>query len=161
MKKVSELQKSRRKKNLYPHRLARKGYARLASEISTELCDDDEVNRAILWKKGRTSKQGEVQGDVLKTKFTKIDEYIQQKQDGLLQLQGPNEDILTQALESKEHGGRVRAIGGHVNPSTYFRMGRGMMPAHEKNVLLSRQAKVEDRVAKLENMLLQNVGCNI
>ncbi|XP_019167817.1 PREDICTED: uncharacterized protein LOC109163522 [Ipomoea nil] len=35
------------------------------------------------------------------------------------------------------------------------------MPAHEKNVLLSRQAKVEDRVAKLENMLLQNVGCNI
>ncbi|XP_019158304.1 PREDICTED: uncharacterized protein LOC109155027 [Ipomoea nil] len=40
-------------------------------------------------------------------------------------------------------------------------MGRWMMPAHEKNVLLSRQAIVEDRVAKLENMVLQNVGCNI
>ncbi|XP_019196472.1 PREDICTED: uncharacterized protein LOC109190440 [Ipomoea nil] len=157
-KKLSEQQKVQRKQNLYPHRLARKGYARLASEISTELCDDDEVNRAILWKKGRTSKQGEIEGDVLKTKFTKIDEYIQQKQDGLLQLQGPNEDILTQALESKEHGGRVRAIGGHVNPSTYFRLGKGMLPNHEKNVLLRRQATVEDRVAKLENLVLQNVA---
>ncbi|XP_019170859.1 PREDICTED: uncharacterized protein LOC109175436 [Ipomoea nil] len=75
-----------------------------------------------------------------------------------LQLQGPNEDILTQALESKEHGGRVRAIGGHVNPSTYFRLGKGMLPNHEKNVLLRRQATVEDRVAKLENLVLQNVA---
>nr|GMC99464.1 uncharacterized protein LOC109166346 [Ipomoea batatas] len=42
----------------------------------------------------------------------------------MLKLQGPKEDILTKALESKEHGGRMRGIGGHVNPSTYFRVGR-------------------------------------
>ncbi|XP_019158302.1 PREDICTED: uncharacterized protein LOC109155026 isoform X2 [Ipomoea nil] len=44
-KKLSEQQKLRRKKNLYPHRLARKGYARLASEISTELrrCFEDKI----------------------------------------------------------------------------------------------------------------------
>nr|GMC76399.1 putative transposase, Ptta/En/Spm, plant [Ipomoea batatas] len=32
-KKLSEQQKERRKQNIYPHRIARKGYARLASEL--------------------------------------------------------------------------------------------------------------------------------
>nr|GMD45983.1 putative transposase, Ptta/En/Spm, plant [Ipomoea batatas] len=75
-KKLSEQQKERRKQNLYPHRIARKGYARLASELSTELCDGEEVNRAILWKKGRMSKQGEIQGDVLKATLSKIGENV-------------------------------------------------------------------------------------
>nr|GMD22314.1 putative Ulp1 protease family catalytic domain, putative transposase, Ptta/En/Spm, plant [Ipomoea batatas] len=156
-KKLSEQQKERRKQNIYPHRIARKGYARLASELSTDLCDDEEVNRAILWKKGRTSKQGEIQGDVLKATFSKIDAYIQQKKEGLLKLKGPKEDILTKALESKEHGGRVRGIGGHVNPSTYFRVGRGNLSTNEQNLLL-QQAKFEDRIAKLETLVLKNAG---
>nr|GMC71531.1 putative Ulp1 protease family catalytic domain-containing protein [Ipomoea batatas] len=151
-KKLSEQQKERRKQNLYPHRIARKGYARLASELSTELCDDEEVNRAILWKKGITSKQGEIQGDVLKATFSKIDAYIQQKKEGLLKLKGPKEDILTKALESKEYGGRVRGIGRHVNPSTYFSVGRGKLSSNEQNLLLRQQAKFEDIIAKLETL---------
>ncbi|XP_042456240.1 uncharacterized protein LOC122040846 isoform X2 [Zingiber officinale] len=47
-KKKSELQSARGKVNLYPHRLSGKGYAGLSKEISSDLCDDDEINRAIL-----------------------------------------------------------------------------------------------------------------
>ncbi|XP_073286360.1 uncharacterized protein [Primulina huaijiensis] len=56
---VNDQQKKRRKKNIYPHRLARKGYARFAEEIASELCDDDDINRAIISKKGRVNKEGD------------------------------------------------------------------------------------------------------
>ena len=29
-------------------------------------------------------------------------------------------DVLTQALGTKEHNGRVREVGGYVTPATYF-----------------------------------------
>ncbi|XP_073153464.1 uncharacterized protein [Henckelia pumila] len=83
--KLSEQQKDRRKQNVYPHRLSRKGYARFASEI---------------------------------------DDYIQQKRDGVLRIEGTKEDILSKALETKEYDGRVRGIGGHVTPTLYFNAGR-------------------------------------
>ncbi|XP_075483036.1 uncharacterized protein LOC142523231 [Primulina tabacum] len=53
--KVRDEQKKRRKQKIYPHRMSRKGYARFADKIADELCDDDEINRAIMWKKGRVN----------------------------------------------------------------------------------------------------------
>ncbi|KAG6498850.1 hypothetical protein ZIOFF_038600 [Zingiber officinale] len=35
------------------------------------------------------------------------------------------EDILTKALNSNEHGGRVRGIGANVTPSSFFKVARG------------------------------------
>ncbi|XP_073314019.1 uncharacterized protein [Primulina huaijiensis] len=81
---LSDQQKERRKKNIYPHRLARKGYARFAEEIASELCDDDDINRAIIWKKGRLNKEGDFDGQELQITVEKIDDYIQQKREGKL-----------------------------------------------------------------------------
>ncbi|XP_073269050.1 uncharacterized protein [Primulina huaijiensis] len=53
--KLRDEQKKRRKQNIYPHRMSRKGYACFANEIADELCDDDDINRAIMLKKGRVN----------------------------------------------------------------------------------------------------------
>ncbi|XP_042440343.1 uncharacterized protein LOC122025580 [Zingiber officinale] len=68
---VSDEQKNRRRQNVYPHRLSRKGYACFADEIASDLCDDD-INRAIIWKRGRANKEGEFEGDDLKITAKKI-----------------------------------------------------------------------------------------
>ncbi|XP_042388528.1 uncharacterized protein LOC121980523 isoform X3 [Zingiber officinale] len=39
---------------------------------SSVLCDDDEINRTILWKRGRLNKEGEFVGDELKQTVNKI-----------------------------------------------------------------------------------------
>ncbi|XP_073147304.1 uncharacterized protein [Henckelia pumila] len=99
---LSAEQKKRRKQNIYPHRLSRKGYAQFADEIASELCDDDDVNRALIWKKGRVNKEGEVEGDDLKMKLEKIDEYVQKKKrDGKLHFEGSKKDILSNVLIQK------------------------------------------------------------
>ncbi|XP_073017221.1 uncharacterized protein [Primulina eburnea] len=69
---LSDQQKERRKQNIYPHRLAHKGYACFAKKIAAELCDDDEINRAIIWKKGRLNKEGSFEGDDLTKRVDKI-----------------------------------------------------------------------------------------
>ena len=40
--------------------------------LGDELGDDAEVNRAVLWKKGRANKSGEYEGHDLKDKVEKI-----------------------------------------------------------------------------------------
>ncbi|XP_042406169.1 uncharacterized protein LOC121996309 [Zingiber officinale] len=92
---------------------------------SSVLCDDDVINRAILWKRGRLNKAGEFVGDELKQTVNKIDDYIVQKKDGKLSFTKPFKDILMKALNSNEHGGRVRGIGANVTPSSFFKVARG------------------------------------
>ncbi|XP_073017222.1 uncharacterized protein [Primulina eburnea] len=98
---LSDQQKERRKQNIYPHRLAHKGYACFAKKIAAELCDDDEINRAIIWKKGRLNKEGSFEGDDLTKRVDKIDAYIQEKREGKLKIEGPKDGILTKALETE------------------------------------------------------------
>lgn len=86
--KLSDQQKKRIKHKIYPHRLARKGYARFAEEIAAELCDDDEINKAIIWKKRRLNKEGSFEGEDLTKTVDKIDAYIQEKLDGKLKIEG-------------------------------------------------------------------------
>ncbi|XP_042397150.1 uncharacterized protein LOC121987418 [Zingiber officinale] len=168
-KKVSDEQKKRRKQNVYPHRLARKGYARFADEIGDELCDDEEINRAIIWKKGRMNKKGQFEGDDLKMAIEKIDDYVQQKREGKLHLEEANTDILSKALSSEEHSGRVRGVGGYVTPTFYFNVG-SIVQKHlvdeqfilqqkelmEAKILISQQnariSNQDERIQKLEAM---------
>ncbi|XP_073125514.1 uncharacterized protein [Henckelia pumila] len=111
--------------------------------LTNELCDDDEINRAIIWKKGRINKEGGFDGDELNMAVDKIDEYIQKKREGTLQITGPKEDILTKALDSREQGGRVRAIGGHITPTLYFNVGRiWRNDGVEKNLMIDQKKEL-------------------
>ncbi|KAI3516150.1 hypothetical protein L1887_15061 [Cichorium endivia] len=55
----SENAKEVRKHNKYNHRLSRKGYAKLTVEIMEETgMTEEEIGRALLWRKGREMKKG-------------------------------------------------------------------------------------------------------
>ncbi|XP_042432737.1 uncharacterized protein LOC122019324 [Zingiber officinale] len=157
--KLSEQQKEKRKKNIYPHRLARKGYARYAEEIANELCDDDEINRAIIWKKGRVNKEGKFDGQELKQTIDKIDDYIQQKREGTLEINGTKEDILTKALNSREHSGHVRVVGGHITPSLFFNGSRWKTDHVDRELLIEQKRElvearklIQDQDTRIQNL---------
>ncbi|KAL8466944.1 hypothetical protein ACS0TY_035867 [Phlomoides rotata] len=59
---------------------------------------------------GRKNKDGELEGDELKEKAKIIFSFIEQKKDGGSECEVEG-GILSQALESKEHYGRLRGIG--------------------------------------------------
>ncbi|XP_073298511.1 uncharacterized protein [Primulina huaijiensis] len=168
---LSDQQKERRKKNIYPHRLARKGYARFAEKIASELCDDDDINRAITWKKGRVNKEGDFDGQESQVTVEKIDDYIQQKCEGKLEIKGTKKDILTKALNSDEHGGPVRAVGGHITPTLYFNVVRSwktedvdreLMIEQKKELIEARKLIQEQdtRIQKLEAIFYKNGAWN-
>ncbi|KAH6787600.1 hypothetical protein C2S52_007152 [Perilla frutescens var. hirtella] len=106
-KKLSDEQKERRNKHIYPHRLSRKGYAGLAESM-----------------KARVTKEGETKDENVKMAIDRIDKYIHEKEEGVFKSKGHYDDLLTCALEKLEHSGRVRGIGAYVNPSTYFKCPR-------------------------------------
>ncbi|KAI3930893.1 hypothetical protein MKW92_036152 [Papaver armeniacum] len=68
-----EILSTRRKKNLYPHRLIRKGYAGLMEQLKTkgELSSDG-LDRSILWKKAREDKNGNIPHEATKERVEKI-----------------------------------------------------------------------------------------
>ncbi|XP_057804697.1 uncharacterized protein LOC131020066 isoform X3 [Salvia miltiorrhiza] len=162
-KKLSEEQAKRAMKNMYPHRLSRSGYAGLAEKMKEELCGDDDVDRAIMWKKARVPKNGDIENENLKKTVQRIDDYIRQKEEGEFKTQRSGEDLLTCALESGEHSGRVRAVGSYVTPSMFFKHGRKRRQHMENEQLVDlMEAKkhiveqnemichLHDRLSKLE-----------
>ncbi|KAL8485947.1 hypothetical protein ACS0TY_028018 [Phlomoides rotata] len=68
-------------------------------------------------------------------------DYIDQKKSGS-QFYGVKDGILAKALDSKEHAGRVRGVGGDVTPSTFFRKPK------LNSGLLERIEKLESTVYK-------------
>ncbi|KAL4013826.1 hypothetical protein IC575_026010 [Cucumis melo] len=77
------------------------------------------VDRAKLWKKARVNKQGQYDNDDIQQVVHKIDE-ISMNTDSSSVNRHCSNDVLTQALGTKEHNGRVRGVGGYVTPTTYF-----------------------------------------
>ncbi|KAA0059068.1 transposase [Cucumis melo var. makuwa] len=101
----SRIQRERRLKCVYNHHMSRKGYANLADELKIT---HDVSYRSTLWKEARKGKNNDYFDDATRDFST-----------------NKNEDILTDALGSKEHGGRVRGVGAFVSQSQYFNTVKG------------------------------------
>ncbi|KAH6785854.1 hypothetical protein C2S51_038309 [Perilla frutescens var. frutescens] len=161
---LSAEQKERRMKNIYPHRLSRRGYAGLAEEMKEELCGDDEIDRAVMWKKARVSKNGDFEDENLKKTVQRIDDYIQQKEGGLIKSKGLTEDLLTCALETPEHSGRLRAVGCYITPTKYYK--RRHKGEDEKRMMTEIREQINEhkehidklnaRIDKLEAIVARN-----
>lgn len=94
--------------------------------------------------------------------------FIDQKKDG-----GPDYEveggILSQALESKEHSGRVRGVGGVINPSIYFHhvshslSNSDLFKQHEMELIAQRKRNIEqdERIRRLEELILKKDGQKI
>ncbi|XP_040372966.1 uncharacterized protein LOC121052304 [Rosa chinensis] len=130
-------QQERRSLNKYPHRMSRKGYAGLEDELATGM-SDEEVDRATLWIKGRQTKDGSFKDEESKRTAEKIANLKRKVASGELNAEGTN-DVLTLALGTPEHGGRVRGIGGFVTPSTYFHLPKRRKESIEATVRVSVQ----------------------
>ena len=69
-------------------------------------------------------------------------------------MKGVKEDVLTLALDSKEHPGRVRAVGSHVTPTVYFNVPKAK--SLQTDLLIAQQRKLMDRrVEKLDRRVEQ------
>ncbi|KAL4018345.1 hypothetical protein IC575_021939 [Cucumis melo] len=109
----SRIQRERRSKCVYNHHMSRKGYANLADELKIT---HDVSYRSTLWKEARKGKNNDYFDDATRDCASRIDELVATNK---------NEDILTDALGSKEHGGRVRGVGAFVSQSQYFKTVKG------------------------------------
>ncbi|CAL2270372.1 unnamed protein product [Prunus armeniaca] len=83
----------------------------------------EEIDRSLLWKKAREDKQGNIPDPKVAEKTKLIDDLKIQVSEGTLTVSGSN-DILTLALGTPEHGGRVRGVGAGVFPTQFFNLPR-------------------------------------
>ncbi|TYK16293.1 transposase [Cucumis melo var. makuwa] len=72
--------------------------------------------RSTLWKESRKGRNNDYFDDVTQDCASRIDELVATHK---------NEDILIDTLGFKEHGGRVRGVGGFVSQSQYFNTVKG------------------------------------
>lgn len=74
---------------------------------------------------------------------------LEKKKNGELKVEGAN-DVLTMALNTPEHSGRVRAVGGNVNPHVYFNIPKKPRDIITKKELIAMFLK--DREGLLERL---------
>ncbi|XP_024178951.1 uncharacterized protein LOC112184961 [Rosa chinensis] len=144
---VRRLAQARRAKNKYPHRMSRKGYAGLEEELSTTM-EEDEIDRATLWIAGRQTKQGTFKDEGTKQCAEKIRDLKEKVASGELSTSGSN-DVLTLALGTPEHGGRVRGVGAYVNPSSYFHTPKRRRESIQETIRISVQKILEEQKDKI------------
>ncbi|KAH6834369.1 hypothetical protein C2S53_012116 [Perilla frutescens var. hirtella] len=95
-----------------------------------KLSGDEEIDRAMLWKQARANKKEEFEGEHLTQTIIKI------------------------ALETPEHCGRVRAVGGHITPTVYFNLTREMTVGVGKMQEMSQMmVQMNAKIMELENLI--------
>ncbi|KAI5350646.1 hypothetical protein L3X38_003537 [Prunus dulcis] len=115
-------QSQRREKCEYNHRLSRKGYIGLEDQLE-ETMPGEEIDRSLLWKKAREDKQRNIPDPKVAKKAKLIDDLKKQVSEGTLTVSRSN-DVLTLALGTPEHGGRVKRVGAGVSPTQFFNLPR-------------------------------------
>ncbi|TYJ98391.1 putative serine/threonine-protein kinase nek2 [Cucumis melo var. makuwa] len=91
--------------------------SRLSETFQKEGSNEVYIDRAKMWKKARVNKQGQYDNDNIQQVVHKIHEISMNTDSSSVNRHCLN-DVLTQALGTKEHNGRVRGIVGYVTPTT-------------------------------------------
>ncbi|KAA0038226.1 transposase [Cucumis melo var. makuwa] len=112
---VSNKGRERRKNNKYNHRMSRKGYANLAEEML--------IDRALVWKKAQTTKDGEIPDIDTKEVANKIDNLLVSKR-ATHSMDNVTCDILSQAIGGNDPPGTIPGVDQYVTPSKYFHTAR-------------------------------------
>ncbi|XP_040361648.1 uncharacterized protein LOC121049142 [Rosa chinensis] len=133
---LHEVQKKKRAKNKYPHR------------IRSESLEDSELDRATMWIKARQDKHGNFKDGELEQKVAAIDKLRKQVSDGEVTTCG-TDDVLTKALGNAEHHGRVRGVGGYVKPATYFKLPRNKRKTVEERIKEGCKKLIEEEAEKI------------
>ncbi|CAL2228509.1 unnamed protein product [Prunus armeniaca] len=152
---VHSEQSQRREKCEYNHRLSRKGYVGLEDQLE-ETMPGEEIDRSLLWKKAREDKQGNIHDPKVAEKAKLIDDLKKQVSEGTLTVSGSN-DVLTMALGTPEHGGRVRGVGAGVSPTQFFNLLRQQRVKFADKLKESVMAVVREETKKMEARAKESV----
>lgn len=82
---------------------------------------------------------------------------LEKKQTGELQLEG-SEDVLTKALETPEHSGRVRAVGGYITSRKFFNLPRGKKVRITKAELMAHDRQRDKEMEKTKSELMAQIA---
>ncbi|VVA36991.1 PREDICTED: PRUPE_6G193600, partial [Prunus dulcis] len=114
-------QSQRREKCEYNHRLTRKGM--LVWRINWKKPCPVKKSIDLCYGRRQEDKQGNIPDPKVAEKAKLIDDLKKQVSEGTLTVSGSN-DVLTLALGTPEHGGRVRGVGAGVSPTQFFNFPR-------------------------------------
>ncbi|KAL6289374.1 hypothetical protein ACE6H2_006884 [Prunus campanulata] len=148
---IHEAQKERQSKCKYHHKSGRKGYVGVAEDLYEKNVVEkgEEIDRALLWKYARKDKNGEIVDKEVALMAEKIDNLMKEKEEGTLTISGSN-DVLSMALGTPEHAGRVRGVGGNVKPSAYFKVPRKKRECVSKVMLEQRDSWIMETRKMME-----------
>ncbi|KAL6176096.1 hypothetical protein ACLB2K_052732 [Fragaria x ananassa] len=154
-------QVEKRKKNKYNHRLSRKGYRGMRTEMAATLSPEEleELGRYIYWIKARQDKDGKFLDVAVEEALERIVNLQKMEAEGKFKSQGMK-DALTEALGNPEHRGKVRGVGGNVKLETYFDLprrqkGRKKVSEEERESLFAKEkAKWEEEMKKKQAEVL-------
>lgn len=151
---LSQKNQEMRGKNIYNHRMSRKGYANLAEELKMSSCEN--LNeRCILWKSARMNREGMIVDQQTQEVVTRIDEILTTQAHNF-DAKSTTEDVLSLALGTPDHRGQVRGVGRFITPTQYFQKpkpsSRSKVQALKVGVekVYERHSKKRDKVSELE-----------
>ncbi|KAL6279661.1 hypothetical protein ACE6H2_016542 [Prunus campanulata] len=111
--------------------------------------EGQEIDRAVLWKKAREDKTGNIPDLKAAEKAKLIDDLQKQVSEGTLTVSGSN-DILTLALETPEHGGRVRGAGAGITPTQFFNLPKQQRVKFSDKLKESVREAVREETLRIE-----------
>ncbi|CAL2259824.1 unnamed protein product [Prunus armeniaca] len=156
---VHSEQSQRREKYEYNHRLSRKGYIGLEDQLE-ETMPSEEIDQSLLWKKAKEDKQGNISDLKVAEKAKLIDDLKKQVSEGTLTVSGSN-DVLTMALGTPEHGGRVRGVGAGESVMAAVREETKKMAARAKESVMEAVKAEREIVLKQFSQLIPNFDPNM
>ncbi|KAL4025551.1 hypothetical protein IC575_013953 [Cucumis melo] len=153
---VSNKGRERRKNNKYNHRMSHKGYANLTEEMKASTSNGELIDRALVWKKARTTKDGEIPDIDTKEVANKIDNLLVSKR-ASHSMDNVTYDILSQAIGGNDPLGRIRGVGQYVTPSKYFHTAREKRKKVGKEEdYAEERARMAARILELEAELMKH-----
>ncbi|KAI5328234.1 hypothetical protein L3X38_027631 [Prunus dulcis] len=152
---VHSEQSQRREKCEHNHRLSRKGYVGLEDQLE-ETMPGEEIDQSLLWKKAREDKQGSIPDPKVVEKAKLIDDLKKEVSEGTLTASGSN-DVLTLALGTPEHGGRVRGVGAGVSSTQFFNLLSQQRVKFADKLKESVMEAVREETKKMEARAKQSV----
>ncbi|XP_050939058.1 uncharacterized protein LOC127148787 [Cucumis melo] len=108
-----------------------------------------------MWKKARVNKQGQYDNDDVQQVVHKIGEISMNTNSSSVNRYYSN-DVLTQALGTKEHNGHVRGVVGYITLITYFHSVK-KTSKDEANILVKNE-ELRRRVSELEAQIRSNLS---
>ncbi|KAL0544189.1 hypothetical protein IC582_019302 [Cucumis melo] len=155
-KMVSNKGREWRKNNKYNHRMSRKGYANFVKEMKASTSNGKLIDHALVWKKARTTKDGQIPDIDTKEVANKIDNLLVSKR-ASHSIDNVTCDILSQAIGGNDPPGRIRGVGQYVTLSKYFHIAREKRKKVGKEEdYAEEQARMVARILELEAELMKH-----